>query len=149
MRPFVLASGGRAIPARNLHVTLAFLGQVLESQLEVVKQCADRIGSCGPIDLQFHRVEVWKRSRVLSLVPLATPPELSELVERLKFNLLSEHFEVGREEYRPHLTLARDAKKRTDEALPNPIAWSTRQFVLVQSETTASGSSYTVLHYWE
>src|SRR5688500_2444515 len=116
MRPFVLASGGRAIPARNLHVTLAFLGQVPESQLEVVKQCADRAGSCGRIDLQFHRVEVWKRSRVLSLVPLATPPELSELVERLKFNLLSEHFEVGREEYRPHLTLARDAKKRIGEA---------------------------------
>jgi RNA 2',3'-cyclic 3'-phosphodiesterase len=149
MRPYVLASGGRAIPARNLHVTLAFLGQVPESKLEVVKQCADAVGSCGRIDLQFHRVEVWKRSRVLSLVPLATPPELSALVQRLKFNLLSEQFETRQEEYRPHITLARDAKKRIDEALPNPIAWSTTQFVLVQSETTVSGSSYTVLHYWE
>lgn len=149
MRPFVLASGGRAIPARNLHVTLAFLGQVPESQLEIAKQCGDRVGSCGRIELQFHRVEVWKRSRVLSLVPLATPPELSALVERLKFNLLSEQFETRQEEYRPHLTLARDAKKRIDEALPNPIGWSTTQFVLVQSETTASGSSYTILHYWE
>ena len=149
MRPYVLASGGRAIQARNLHVTLVFLGQVPEPRLEVAKQCADRVGSCGRIDLQFDRVEVWKRSRVLSLVPSATPPELSALVERLKFNLLSEHFETRQEEYRPHLTLARDAKNRIDDALPNPIAWSTTQFVLVQSETTASGSTYTVLHYWE
>lgn len=149
LRPYVLACGGRAIPARNLHVTLAFLGQVSEPRLEVAKQCADRLGSCGRVDLQFHRVEVWKRSRVLSLVPLATPPKLSELVERLKFNLLSEHFETRQEEYRPHMTLARDAKKRIDEALPDSIAWSTTQFVLVQSETTASGSNYTILHYWE
>ena len=149
MRPYVPASGGRAIPARNLHVTLVFLGQVPESKLEVVKQCGDRVGSCGRIDLQFHRVEVWRRSRVLSLVPLATPPELSALVERLKFNLLSEHFETRAEEYRPHITLARDVFKRIDQVLPNPISWSTTQFVLVQSETTAFGSNYSVLHYWE
>lgn len=149
MLPFVAASGGRAIPARNLHVTLAFLGQVPEPRVAVAKQCAHRVGSCGRIELQFHRVEVWKRARVLALLPSGTPAALSDLVERLKFNLLSEHFETRAEEYRPHITVARDAGKRIDEALPHPILWTTTRFVLVQSETTASGSNYSVLHYWE
>lgn len=149
MRPYVLACGGRGIPARNLHVTLAFLGQVPESRLAIAKECADRVDSHARIDLQFDRIEVWKRSGVLALVPAASPPALDDLVERLRFNLLNEGFEARQEEYRPHMTLARDAKKRIDARLPDAIAWGTNQFALVQSESSTSGSIYTVLHNWE
>jgi 2'-5' RNA ligase len=148
MRSHVLASGGRAVPAHNLHVTLAFLGQVSEPKLAAAISCADRVGRCGHIDLRFDRVEVWKRSGVLSLTTQDICAALVQVVERLEFNLLSEQFQIRQEHYRPHVTVARDAKKRISATLEEPILWSTERFALVQSETTPAGSRYSVLHNW-
>jgi 2'-5' RNA ligase len=148
-RAEVLASGGREIPARNLHVTLAFLGQVPEARLGEVAALADRVGRCGRIDLSFERVEVWKRSGVLVLVPEGVPSALTQFADGLKFNLLKEQFEVGHEEYRPHLTLARDAQHRIARDLVVPIRWSAERFTLVESKTRSGGSIYTSLHNWE
>lgn len=148
-RAEVLASGGRGIPPRNLHITLAFLGQVPEVRLSELFGLASRVGACGRIDLVFERAEVWKRSGVLVLVPKNVPSALNELADRLRFNLLKEQFEVGHEEYRPHLTLAREVPHRGARDLLEPVRLSTEHFALVESKSTAAGSIYSSLHNWE
>jgi RNA 2',3'-cyclic 3'-phosphodiesterase len=149
LRPQVQASGGRAIPARNLHVTLIFLGSVPEPRVADVISCADQVRACGPFELEFDHVEVWKRSGVLSLVARSSPRVLGALVDGLRFNLLNAQFEIRQEhEYVPHVTLARDARRRVQQVLVEPIRWCASEFALVQSETTPSGSKYTTLHNW-
>lgn len=148
-RALVLESEGRPIPARNLHITLAFLGHVPEARLGDVLALASRVGACGRIELVFERLEVWKRSGVLVLVPRAVPSSLNELADRLRFNLLKEDFEVGHEEYRPHLTLARDVTQKMNRDFLEPVRLSAQHFSLVESKTSAAGSIYSNLHNWE
>lgn len=148
MRPRIEVIEGRAIPARNLHVTLAFLGEVPDARLPSVKACAAAVGTTHPFDLQFDRIEIWGRAHVLCLTTQCVPEPLLKLFERLRFNLLSEQFEVRHEEYRPHVTLARDVRRRTSEEPIEPIRWRVQDFVLVQSQRGAAGSEYAVLERW-
>jgi 2'-5' RNA ligase len=147
MRGRVEASRGRAIPAENLHVTLVFLGSVVESRFERVLRAAEQVRS-APFDLAFDQIEVWARSRVLCLTTSALPSSLAQLEEQLRFKLLSEQFDIRQEEYRPHVTLARDvARRNTREAIAS-IGWSVEDFVLVESRPGRSGSTYTVVERW-
>ena len=145
----VRAAEGRPIPARNFHVTLAFLGFVPDARVEDVVELADRVEPTGKIDLVFDRIEVWRRSRVLVIVPRIVPSALAELAERLHFNLLNKQFEVGHEEYRPHLTLARDARQSIAADLVRPVQCTFERFALVESKNSAAGSIYSNLHNWE
>src|SRR5918993_4819502 len=80
MRSYVEASRGRPVPARNLHATLAFLGGVPESRMDVAKACAGQVGSNAGFDLRFDRVETWGRARVLCLTAPSMPSALGRLV---------------------------------------------------------------------
>jgi RNA 2',3'-cyclic 3'-phosphodiesterase len=148
MRPRIEAIEGRAVPVRNLHVTLAFLGDVPDARLPSVKACAAAVGATHRFDLQFDRIEIWGRAHVLCLTTQCVPEPLLKLFERLRFNLLNEQFEVRHEEYRPHVTLARDVRRRTSEEPIEPIRWRVQDFVLVQSQRGAAGSEYAVLERW-
>lgn len=145
----VRAVEGRSIPARNLHITLAFLGSVLDERVDTVVAHADRVERVGKIHLAFERIEVWRSSRVLVLVPRTVPASLKQLAERLHFNLLKEQSEVGHEEYRPHLTLARDVRRALAIDLAAPLECSFERFALVESKTSSAGSIYSNLHNWE
>lgn len=147
MRPRVESSRGRAIPARNLHVTLAFLGSVPASRFEAVVASADAVRAT-PFDIAFDQLEIWARSHVLCLTTSRVPAELARLEERLRFNLLSEQFEIRQEEYRPHVTLARDVKRHNHREAIEPIGWHVSDFVLVHSRSGPSGSEYEVIRRW-
>lgn len=147
MRRHVAASGGRGVPTRNLHVTLAFLGEVPEARLAAVKACGQRIGGARRFDLQFDRVEAWSGPRVLCLTAATVPDALQALFEQLHGHLSSERFELRHEDYRPHVTLARHVRGPYD--VPSePIGWPVEEFVLVQSRRNQSGSEYAVLERW-
>lgn len=148
MRRRVETSRGRAIPAENLHVTLAFLGSVVTSRFERVVECARRV-SGTPFFFDLDQIEVWARARVLCLTCSSTPPELMRLEEQLRFNILSEHFDIRQEEYKPHVTLARDVRGRNmREPIAPPMGWNVEEFVLVESRPGRSGSEYSVVERW-
>ncbi len=147
MRSRVEASGGRPIPAENLHVTLVFIGSVPESRFERVIHAAAQVRG-APFDLEFDQIEAWARSRVLCLTSSSTPPQLIEIEEQLRFNLLGGQFDIRQEEYRPHVTLARDVGRRTMREAIAPIGWSVEDFALVESRPGRSGSKYSVVERW-
>ena len=148
MRARVVHSEGRAVPTRNLHVTLAFLGEVPETRVERVKQCAHSIVTDGGFVLRFDQIEIWARARVLCLTAERTPDVLLRLFEQLRFKLLNEQFEVRHEEYRPHVTLARDVRRRNAREPIDPIELRVDEFVLVQSQRGSAGSEYAIIERW-
>jgi 2'-5' RNA ligase len=160
-RSAALASGGRLIPAENLHVTLLFLGSVEETRLEELyalsAEVADRLGpperECA---LSFDILECWRKPRLL----IAGVSDLSASGARAAESLASDLETSIRERglalesqndgepptrFRPHVTLVRDVAHFGGTRPLAPIEWRFTEFVLVDSKTAAQGSVYTVL----
>ena len=70
-RRAVQACGGRPIAKSNLHLTVAFLGDLTEAGLEVARGVPPI--EVGAFDLTLDALGVWPESRILWLAPLAPP----------------------------------------------------------------------------
>jgi RNA 2',3'-cyclic 3'-phosphodiesterase len=147
-------SRGRAVPAGNLHVTLAFLGSVPESKLVDVRAVGARIatGASSESRLSFTRLECWKRAGALCAVAEESNPAAAALADALKRELVAAGFAPDLKPFRPHVTLARKVlivggrERAHDDGLAlRPIVWTFRSFALVDSRTEAQGAIYTVL----
>ena len=139
-------SGGRIIPPENLHVTLLFLGHTPRSRLDDVTAAAART-LVVRFQIDFDQIETWARSHVVSLTSSAPPREVSELAGALRVQLAGLVRDEERE-FRPHVTLARDARRRIRLQPTAPIEWPAREFVLVESNMTRTGSQYVVRERW-
>lgn len=140
-------ASGRAIPASNLHVTLLFLGAVAEEDLPRIM--AAGAGTSGTrFELCFDVIESWGRSKVLVLGASHVPQPLSDLVDSLRISLLGQQIATEAEDYRPHVTLARNVAARQRSSLHPVMRWQVGDFVLVESTPGPRGSRYEVLARW-
>lgn len=143
----VEASGGRAVPARNFHVTLAFLGAVPAARLGVAVQAGVQTRG-EPFELTLGLIEPLSGSRVLCLTAQEPPAALGALHRSLADQLQAQQFELEQRAFRPHLTLARDLRRVTPGQMAEPLSWPVREFVLVESVPAHAGSSYSILERW-
>ena len=143
------AASGRAIPARNLHVTAVFLGAVPEERVELVRKIA-KLTRTGKFLLHLERVEFWRRSKLICLLAERAPPELLSLVESLRAGLRERGFELRDDHptFRPHVTLVRDVARGPAAAGVAPVQWPVESFALIESQVGQRGSEYTVLDRW-
>src|SRR5690606_38898445 len=102
-RRAIRLSGGRPTAKRNLHITVAFLGDVDDEQLERAARVPPI--EVGPIELELDVLGYFPVPRVLWLGPQTVPPALIELERALWEGLEREGFEREPRIYRPHLTL--------------------------------------------
>jgi len=143
-RRAVRACGGRPIRTENFHITVAFLGGLVEAEL-------DRAARVGPIDvgrfeLTLDNLGFWTRPRILWLAPETAPDALLTL-ERVLWERLIEHgFEREARPYRPHLALARRA--RAVDAAIKPIRWFAAELTLLESVPVEGGVRYEPLRHW-
>lgn len=144
--------GGRPTRPDTIHLTLAFLGDVPETQLPALCEAASRI-AWRPFDLRIDHLGFWSRQRLLWAGCHESPPALPVLAGDLQHALGAAGFSVqGRERpFVPHVTLVRKlpAKPQADIAhrLPAlaPLPWRCSEFVLVRSQLGSGGSSYRVI----
>jgi len=143
------SSGGRAVPQENLHVTLAFLGQVPAARTAELAALAHRVGTNGalagtPLLLQFERLAYWHAPQIL--VALSTAgAAAAALAAALQREASAAGFLPDLKPFRAHVTVAR---KVTHAAASTPlpsVSWKCAEFVLVESRTVATGSVYSVL----
>jgi 2'-5' RNA ligase len=146
-RTLVRESGGRAIPPQNFHMTLVFLGDVLDARFDAVLQAAV-VTTGSAFDMVLDRIESFPGSNVLCLTCSRTPTALNALVEQLRFSLLGRQFDLGRQVFRPHLTLARDLPRMRAVESFDGFHWQADEFVLVDSQLLHGGSQYTVIGRW-
>jgi RNA 2',3'-cyclic 3'-phosphodiesterase len=137
-----LTSPGRLVDAKNYHVTLAFIGEVAESRLAVLRQVGGSL-QAPRCNFALDSLEYWPQSRVVVAAAQETPPGLVSLWTQL-------HDSTGlpRAQLRAHVTLARKVAQPPVVQAMSPILWRATRFSLVRSETGGAESAYTVVDTW-
>lgn len=138
----------RLVNPNNLHITLAFLGEVPESALPGLRKTASNTGSRS-FGLQIDHWGWFRKAQILYLAPLDLPHELSVLVTRLRAAVRDCGIETDPRRFRPHLTVARSVTRRVELPAPEGIWWQPEDFALVQSQSGQKGPVYTVLERWQ
>jgi 2'-5' RNA ligase len=139
----------RWVEPENLHITLAFLGEVNEDQLPLI----DRIGggiNGQSFELALDRIEFWPKREIVWLSPSSTPPALENLANGLTAGVRQAGLAMENRPYRAHLTLARKAhpSRISSRVLDNPIRWNVESFCLIESHLSRMGSRYRVRKSW-
>ncbi|MBT8447952.1 MAG: RNA 2',3'-cyclic phosphodiesterase [Gammaproteobacteria bacterium] len=140
---------GRRVPAENLHLTMAFVGNVDDAAAtEALAAGAAASAAADPFELSItgsgHRV----RSGMLWLRPAAVPAPLLALREALEAALAARNLPTERRPFRPHVTLARKVTTAPPERPAFDIRWSVRELALVASATPPEGARYTPVRFW-
>jgi 2'-5' RNA ligase len=150
------ASGGRSIPADNLHVTLAFLGSVPERQLPQLGEIARRAALLGGdaasarageprIELAFDQLEYWQAAHLLCAVPAQLPVWLAALARTLQVLLTSRGFAPDLKPFRPHVTVVRKVSRPGAAGEMHPVIWRFTELALLESRTLPEGALYSVV----
>ena len=129
----------------TLHNTLVFLGNIEQSRLETLQLAALEV-SAVCFELCFEVARYWGHNHIVYAAPVHVPPALAQLVDTLEQRLVKHHFNFDRREYKPHVTLLRNAHW-TDAPLPEmpPVRWQVHDFALVQSVREDGLANYRVL----
>lgn len=124
-------SGGRAVPAQNIHLTLAFLGDADPAAVRVLGASV----RMAPTRFAVEEARFWAHNRILWAGPRETPPALAALARALG----------EAREFAAHVTLVRRA--RHGRRLPPfpALEWPVGEFSLVRSMLGPAGPSYEVL----
>ena len=137
--------GGRAMRAETLHNTLVFIGDIEVYGLEVLQLAAQEV-SGERFDVCFDRARYWGHNHIIYAAPDRVPPPLEHLAAALAERLIAHRFKFDRREYKPHVTLLRNARW-SDAPLPamRPVRWQIGDFALVQSVPHDGLTDYRVL----
>jgi 2'-5' RNA ligase len=142
-----LGGGGRLMRPASLHLTLAFVGSVTPTQLEVLGQIGTRIRGAA-FDLSLDRIGFWPQRGILWAGCNRTPPPLRDLAGRMASALRESGFAVDSRAgsaLLPHVTLARRVRCGSLPRLDTPIRWRADEFTLVESHLHPSAASYRIL----
>jgi 2'-5' RNA ligase len=130
-------------------VTLAFLGDVSGARADAVEsigaQCAH---DASTFTIALDRQGGAAASGIAWLGTGNVAPELARLHERLCSRLDDEGFALDARRFRPHVTLARGARRAPPRAEIAPIAWTVHTLALVASELMPDGPRYRELAAW-
>ncbi|XTZ37661.1 RNA 2',3'-cyclic phosphodiesterase [Salmonella enterica] len=139
---------GRPIAAANLHLTLAFLGDIGKDKQRALEQLAGRIHQPG-FTLALDDAGHWLRSRVVWLGSRQPPRGLLQLAEMLRAQAARSGCFQSPRPFHPHITLLRDASHAV--TIPPPgFRWSfaVNEFVLYESQFVQGRTRYTPLNRW-
>jgi 2'-5' RNA ligase len=136
-------------PPENIHLTLAFLGEVAEDRLPAVLHELDELGA-EPLQIRLTRLDTFPRAGVL-FVDVEPAPTLLQLQAQVAARMARCGFALEARPYHPHITLARlrqpgklNGKHRT---LPPALqrSFAVDEVNLYRSHTTPGGPHYEVL----
>ena len=139
---------GRPIAAANLHLTLAFLGDVSAEKQRALAAMAGRISQPG-FTLHLDDAGQWLRSRVVWLGTRQPPRGLLQLASMLRAQAARSGCYQSPQPLQPHITQLRDAGHAV--AIPPPgFHWSipVNGFALYESVFARGRTRYTPLQRW-
>lgn len=137
---------GRPVPARNLHLTLVFLGDVADTALGALEAGAAMLRA-APFTLVLDRYGGFAHAGVAWLAPARVPEELLSLVEALRETCRAAGLAPDPRPYVAHLTVARKIRAVTPTEV-TPLPWPVTDFCLVESTRGTAGSEYRIRACW-
>ncbi len=147
-RKAVKASGGRPIPAENLHATLLFVGPVPDERVADIEAAASEVTPPASFTLLFDHIDHWRKAGVLVAAASQTPDEARSLASALMTSVARTGITPDVKPFRAHVTVARKVVKPHEVGPMSSVSWSVGGFTLVESQTLPEGSRYTVLRRW-
>jgi 2'-5' RNA ligase len=143
----VRASGGRPVPAANLHVTLAFLGSVPERRLGDLGEVARAIVASpeGRLELAFDHLEHWRTAQLVCALPAERPAPTVALARRLQEQLAASGFAPDLKPFRPHVTVVRKVSRLGGGEPLDSVVWRFTELALIESRTLPEGALYSVI----
>ena len=132
---------GQSFRASNLHLTLAFPGNVSTDQLDCYIEAARKLKSAS-FDLELNSFGYFKQARVFWLGPTTIPTALSRLQSNLIKALTHCGYQPESQLFTPHITLMRKTELVNAPVCDSSILWKVNQFVLLESIQTSDGVIY-------
>lgn len=142
----------RWINAKNLHITLRFLGNLSPQQIEDLRPIlAKKLQGYRPFEVSFEQIRWFpsaKHPRVIAAT-FKSSPELHALALRTELAARSIGLGPEKRAFRGHLTLARYRAKGPAnfnlEILLENLQMPIKEIALFKSELTQKGAIYSVL----
>jgi 2'-5' RNA ligase len=134
-------AGGRAVPAANVHLTLAFVGDVATARLDALRAIVPRLPRQA-FALELNIVGVFRRARVGWLAPEFTPDALAALRAALEAALTGASFPLEARPFHPHVTLARRCVRAIPTAACAPTVWHVARVSLMETLRDERGLRY-------
>lgn len=148
-RETAIRAGGKAPPPSNLHLTLAFVGDVQTERLAALQAIGGEAArATPPFTLTLDRLGGFRDAGIAWLGATPAPPELDGLVRRMRGALGAAGFPVDARPFRVHVTLARRCRNRVRAAAIAPIAWRVERLTLCASDLGGEASRYRDLAAW-
>jgi len=132
---------GRPVDRRDWHVTLVYVGDFPVARIHELADLKSAV-AVEPFRLRFDRLEFWPRPRIAALVAPTVPPELEQVVDKLKFGIFAAGVEPDQRTYRPHVTVVRNARQFETQRLAQAALTEWSGFELVESVSEAGGTTY-------
>ena len=124
-------AAARPVPEENLHLTLAFLGEVAPGRYTCYTQAAAALPPTN-FKLTLDRLGHFDKASLCWLAPSQPPEALFALQRRLKSAIAHCGYH-DRRAFKPHVTLFRKASRLTRTGELPPVEWHVDGFVLMQS----------------
>lgn len=139
---------GRPVVAANLHLTLAFLGEVSEQKEQVLRTLAGRI-SQPEFTVNLNDAGQWPRPGVVWIGCRQAPRGLLQLAGLLRSQAARNGCHQTSQPFHPHITLLRGAT-RPVTLPPADFSWSVNMdhFSLYQSLFENGRTRYQTLASW-
>jgi 2'-5' RNA ligase len=99
------------------------------------------------VSLLLDQVRFWERGGIVWAGCHVCPPELAAWVEDLHGRARRMGFSVERREFKPHITLLRNAHRRPG-VRTQPLPWTVTRLCLYESHISSAGSEYRELYSW-
>jgi 2'-5' RNA ligase len=143
----LLTVDARRVRAQNYHLTLAFAGEVSNSQAAALRAVGGAIRSPA-FEVRFDLFEHWRKSEVLVIAPTEQPHGLLDLNHELSAGFRRLGLAQDPVPFRAHVTLARKVSQAPVLPAMSQLCWNVQAFHLVHSARSTLGSVYTVVDTW-
>jgi 2'-5' RNA ligase len=126
-------SGGKAVPAGKIHLTLAFLGIVEDSRVAAAFDAA-QAGRWRAFGMRVDTTGSFRGARVAWAGCASPVPGLASLQSGLARGLAHAGFALDERPFAPHLTLVRKIARPIVQSPIPAIEWRVAELALVRSE---------------
>ncbi len=138
---------GRPVPPENLHLTLAFIGDIARSRLPTLLDVGASLHG-EAMSLLLDRLGGFRRAGVAWLGASRPPHELGAFAVALARALAAAGVQCDERPFHPHMTIVRRCRVSPDEQQIGPYAWAIDEFALLQSQSGTEGARYRSLSKW-
>jgi 2'-5' RNA ligase len=142
-----MSGRGQPLSPENYHVTLAFIGDIPESDASVYREIGAslRIPQCV---ISLDACEYWRSSQAVVLAARENPLALVPLTVQLRAAVAARRpSRDGDKSWRAHATLARKVAQAPVLAAMS-VTWVSRSFALMRSAAGGGEAVYTVVDSW-